>query len=100
MATRNGRARIRSDSAGTGSRSAPQKVGKIGAIDLTEKRTVENPLASPATPHLPHERDEVVGETDAVPSEKVRQGYRDLKRGLQDTSRAPEADAAYKKLKK
>lgn len=100
MATRNGRTPIRSDAPGAGSRSAPQKVGKIGAIDLTEKRTVENPLASPGTPHLPHERDEAVGETGAVPSEKVRQGYRDLKRGLQDTSRAPEADAAYKKLKK
>ncbi len=100
MATRTGRAPIRSDAPGAGSRSAPQKVGKIGAIDLTEKRTAENPLASPSTAHLPHERDEVVGETGAVPSEKVRQGYRDLKRGLQDTSRAPEADAAYEKLKK
>ena len=82
MATRNGRARIRSDSAGAGSRSAPQKAKKIGAIDLTEKRTVEDPLASPATAHLPHERDEAVGEIGAVPSDKVRQGYRDLKRAL------------------
>ncbi len=38
--------------------------------------------------------------TGGVPSEVVQQGARDLKRGLEDTSRAPEADQAYKKLKK
>jgi len=51
-------------------------------------------------PQLPHERDEAVGTTGGVPSERVRQAHRDLKRGLQDTSRAPEAGRAYDKLKK
>ena len=51
-------------------------------------------------PPLPHERDEAVGSTGGVPSERVRQGHRDLKRGVQDTSRAPEAGRAYDKLKK
>ena len=37
--------------------------------------------------------------TGGEPSAAVQQGARDLKRGLQDTSRAPEADRAYKKLK-
>jgi hypothetical protein len=53
-----------------------------------------------SAPHLPHERDEAVGSTGGVPSERVRQGHRDLKRGVQDTSRAPEAEQAYDKLKK
>lgn len=52
------------------------------------------------SPHMPHERDESVGATGGVPSERVQQGHRDLKRGVQDTSRAPEADRAYDKLKK
>ena len=53
-----------------------------------------------STPHMPHERDEAVGSTGGVPSERIRQGHRDLKRGVQDTSRAPEAGRAYDKLKK
>jgi len=100
MATRIDRTQIRPEASKTDSRTAPQKARQPGAIDLTEEPGGHNPLASPATPHLPHERDEVVGATGGVPSEKIRQGYRDVKRGLQDTSRAPEADAAYDKLKK
>lgn len=38
--------------------------------------------------------------TGGVQSSRVQQGARDLKRGIQDTSRAPETDDAYKKLKK
>ena len=49
---------------------------------------------------LPHERDESVGMTGGAPSQRMRQGHRDLARGVQDTSRAPEADKAYDKLKK
>ena len=100
MTTRTGRTRTRSEASGTATRTAAQEEGQMKAIDLTQKRTGKDSLASPATPHLPHERDEVVGATGAVPSEKVQQGYRDLKGGLQDTSRAPEAAAAYDKLKK
>jgi hypothetical protein len=51
-------------------------------------------------PLLPHERDEKTGMTGGVQSPRLQQGARDLKRGLQDTSRAPEADQAYRKLKK
>ncbi|MBC7954653.1 MAG: hypothetical protein H7Y33_02115 [Cytophagales bacterium] len=53
-----------------------------------------------SNPLLPHERDEKVGMTGGAPSTRVQQGARDLKRGLSDTTRAPEADAAYRKLKK
>lgn len=46
---------------------------------------------------LPHERDQSSHMTDGVPSGKVRQAAKDVERGLQDTSKAPEMDRAYKK---
>jgi hypothetical protein len=49
---------------------------------------------------MPHERDEAVGSTGGLPSERVRQALRDVKRGLQDTTRAPEAGRAYERQKK
>jgi len=51
-------------------------------------------------PRLPHERDEATGSTGGVASGRVNQGYRDVERGVQDTSRAPEADQAYRTLKR
>lgn len=51
-------------------------------------------------PALPHDRDEQAGMTGGVQSPLVQQGARDLKRGVLDTSRAPEAEAAYRKLKR
>jgi len=103
MTTRIRRPREPSVVSGADSPTVPWPTGKA-AIDLTanspSKHSRKNPLASPSTPRLPHERDEAVGATGAVQSDKVRQGFRDVERGLQDTSRAPEADAAYDKLKK
>jgi len=60
-------------------------------------------LVSPARsarPQLPHERDEATGTTGGAPDARVQQGHRDVVRGLQDTSRAPEAGRVYDKLKK
>ena len=71
----------------------PDRREKSAHADLTKPKTPEEPA-------LPHERDQSVGMTDGVPSQRVRQGHRDLARGVQDTSRAPEADTAYDKLKK
>lgn len=68
-----------------------------------EPREAHVDLTSPAdssSPPMPHERDESAGMTGGVPSGRVQQGKRDLERGVQDTSRAPEADTAYRKLKK
>jgi hypothetical protein len=56
--------------------------------------------AESPTPSLPHERDQKVGMTGGVQSVRVQQGARDLKRGVRDTTRAPETDDAYRKLKK
>ncbi len=63
------------------------------AVDLTS-------TGASTAPQLPHERDQGAGMTGGVPSARVQQGQRDLKRGVQDTSRAPEADTAYRELKK
>ena len=54
---------------------------------------------TPTAPKLPHEHDESVGATGGIPSATVQQAYRDVKRGLQDTSRGTAANAAYEKLK-
>ncbi len=58
-----------------------------------------NPTAAPSEPAWPRDRDEKAGMTDGIPSPRVQQAARDVKRGLVDTSRASEADAAYRKLK-
>jgi hypothetical protein len=70
-----------------------------GQVVPTPGVDLESPDPS-KTPHMPHERDEAVGATGGVQSERVQQAHRDLQRGLQDTSRAPEADRAYKKQKR
>ncbi|MDP3820582.1 MAG: hypothetical protein Q8R33_03825 [Burkholderiales bacterium] len=66
----------------------------------TPRKHADPTTPVPSEPALPHERDESTSMTGGVPSEVVQQGARDLTRGLEDTSRAPEADRAYKKLKK
>jgi hypothetical protein len=56
-------------------------------------------VTTPTAPKLPHEQDESVGSTGGVSSPAVQQAYKDVKRGLQDTSRGTAANAAYEKLK-
>lgn len=62
--------------------------------------------AQPAQPVKPidapqDERDAAAGLIDGEhPSAPLHQAYVDLKRGVEDTSRAPEADRAYAKLKR
>lgn len=75
------------------------RMNKHNANSPTRQRA-DPPTPVPSEPALPHERDESTSMTGGVPSTAVQQGARDLKRGLEDTSRAPEADRAYKKLKK
>ncbi len=49
---------------------------------------------------LPHERDESVDQGGgSVPSESVKQAYRDVKRGLPDTDRGVEMNQTYQKQK-
>lgn len=63
-------------------------------------RAVPAPGIPPSRAPLPHERDESRDMTSGIPSEPIRQAFRDLRRGLQDTDRGPLADHAYRKLKR
>ena len=67
----------------------------------TTKKVVNTQLApdAPTELKLPNERDESVGVTGGVQSPAVQQAYKDVKRGLQDTSRGAAANEAYEKLK-
>lgn len=55
--------------------------------------------ADEASLALPHERDQSIEMTAKKPDPKMRQAGRDLDRGLQDTSKGPEMNRAYNKLK-
>jgi hypothetical protein len=70
----------------------------VQAADMGGQVDTTSPQES-SMPALPSERDEKVGMTGGVQSELIQQGALDLKRGIQDTGRATEADAAYKKQK-
>jgi len=90
--------RINSSAPKTASRGTRKLAG--GASDAPATGVDLTSAAASSNPKMPHDRDETVGMTGGVPSARVQQGARDLKRGVQDTSRAPEADNAYKKLTK
>ena len=51
----------------------------------------EGNAADPASPQLPHERDQSVGMTDGNPSPAMQQAYQDVKKGLVNTDAAREA---------
>ncbi|CDS52681.1 hypothetical protein [Polaromonas sp. CG9_12] len=47
---------------------------------------------------LPSDRDQAQDMTSGQPSPQIEQAAKDLKDGKKDTSKAPEMDAAYRKL--
>ncbi|MEO7953806.1 MAG: hypothetical protein ABIR35_06915 [Polaromonas sp.] len=49
---------------------------------------------------LPHERDQSLDMTGGTPSPESEQAFRDVKRGIKDTSKATEMDQAYRGLDK
>ena len=63
------------------------------SVDLT----VDDPSSAPT---MPHERDESVGMTDGIGSERVEQAFDDVEAGRRDTTRATETDRAYQRQKK
>lgn len=70
---------------------------------MKSRKTVETDLTTPpdaTDADLPHERDESVGMTGGIPDETVRQGHRDVEKGIKDTSRSEATNEAYSKLKK
>ena len=46
---------------------------------------------------MPHERDQSSHMTNGVPNSKIKQGAKDVERGLQDTSKGLELDRTYQK---
>ena len=62
--------------------------------------TLPAAVNTPTELMLPHEQDESVGSTGGVQSVTVQQAYKDVKRGLKDTSRGAAANEAYEKLKR
>jgi hypothetical protein len=57
-------------------------------------------IAGEPVPDLPHDRDEAARSTGGERREVMEQAGKDVQRGLQDTSRASETDAAYHELRK
>jgi hypothetical protein len=77
---------------------------------MTKRRAAVPPGQGPGTnlqregdgtaPKLPHEHDQSVGMTGNAPIPQVtRQGYKDVARGVKDTTRGDEADRAYQRQK-
>ncbi|MDO9403732.1 MAG: hypothetical protein Q7T87_06865 [Polaromonas sp.] len=90
----------------TGSPGETRTAGK-GVPDKTPQtdRTVPGQQSTPrdasaeASLQMPHERDQSTDMTPGKPSAEVQQAGKDVKKGLQDTSKHPEMDTAYKKQK-
>ena len=76
---------------------------------------VKSPPGSPTTPEtqpqpgllpasddlsLPHERDQSIDMTPDTKDPVIKQASKDIKRGLQDTSKGLEMDKTYDKLKR
>lgn len=85
-------------------RTAATDADTAAHVDLTHPTDNANNANSASNTHaqapaLPHERDEKVGMTGGIGSPVVQQAARDLKRGIQDTSKSVETDVAYAKLK-
>ena len=85
---------------------APSGMPAEPEVPVPEQRSVNTrqkepdpntPLPDGTQPHdrslpkLPHERDQSVNMTDAIPSADMQQAYRDVERGLVDTDAGREA---------
>jgi hypothetical protein len=80
--------------------TSPATPSSDASTETTPHANVDLTSPAPSTsPSMPNDRDEKVGMTGGIASKRVQQGSKDVKRGVQDTSRAPEADKAYQKQK-
>ena len=82
----------KSDTSDESDVSTPGRTKVHQSVDVTSTEPTSEPK-------LPSERDESVGITGGVPSERVQQAHRDVERGLQDTSYGQATNDAYEKLK-
>ena len=72
---------------------SPQESRPSTQVKTGRDTSVESSL------QMPHERDQSTDMTPDKQSPVVKQAHEDVSRGLQDTGKQPEMDAAYKKQK-
>ncbi|MED5618945.1 hypothetical protein [Ideonella sp. BN130291] len=77
----------------------PQDDDSIRRSHTSQRRDQLGTQGERAEPRLPHERDESSDSQAQGVRGVIHQGKEDLDRGLQDTSRKPEMDAAYEQQK-
>lgn len=66
--------------------------------ELVDKQLTQRDKSSEMNLHLPHERDQSTAMTQTGRSPIIEQAFRDEEQGLEDTSKQPEMNDAYKKL--
>ena len=67
--------------------------------DQVGKQLTERDGSAEMSLHMPHERDQSTAMTQTGRSPITKQAFEDEVHGLEDTSKQPEMDAAYKKQK-
>ena len=82
----------------TTGKGMPDRAPQDGNSRVGREQTAHDASAE-ASLSLPHERDQKTAMTAAQPDAEMRQAKRDIDNGLQDTSKAPEMNSAYKKQK-
>jgi hypothetical protein len=80
--------------------TAPDKKVAVQHRRKVASVAAPTPTTAPNVLKLPHERDTAIDQGGgAMPSEKVEQAGRDVKRGLADTDRGAEMHRTYQKQK-
>lgn len=82
----------------TTGKGMPDKTPQEGDARVGRAQTAKD-ASDEASLSLPHERDQATAMTNAKPDPEMKQAKLDVDNGLQDTSKQPEMNAAYKKQK-
>ena len=82
----------------TTGKGMPDKAPRDGDARVGRAQTARD-ASDEASLSLPHERDQETDMTNARPAPEMKQAKSDVDHGLQDTSKQPEMNAAYKKQK-
>ena len=82
----------------TTGKGMPDKTAQEGDARVGRAQTAKD-ASDEASLSLPHERDQATAMTNAKPDPEMKQAKRDVDNGLQDTSKEPEMNTAYKRQK-
>ena len=86
----------RSDTRHAG-RGMPDKTPQNAGPQVGKQATPHD-VSTAASLAMPHERDQQTSMTPEKPAPEIKQASRDLKNGIEDTSKGTEMDQTYKKL--